>query len=147
MHAHQKVVQKEIPSAASQDRYQEELQLGRLPEKTGANVSSLRKAPECPSGDGEVASSPLIPNWCLYLRVCSAAGRAHGAYEPHALWAYRASSVARGENSPKTWKNCRETSERKSWTHSYDDLVDLSIELATERENDTHMDKYLRKHL
>ena len=40
---------------------------------------------------------------------------------------------------PKTWENCRGTSERKSRTQSYDDLVDLFIELA--------MDRYLRKHL
>ena len=52
-----------------------------------------------------------------------------------------------GKTPPKTWENCRETSERKSLTHSYDDLVDLLIELAIERENDSHMDKYLRKHL
>ena len=52
-----------------------------------------------------------------------------------------------GQIPTRTWGNCRETSERKSWTHSYDDLVDLLIELAMERENDSHMDKYLRKHL
>ena len=46
-----------------------------------------------------------------------------------------------------TWENCRETSERKSRTHSYDDLVDLLIELAMERENDSHMDKRMRQHL
>ena len=31
--------------------------------------------------------------------------------------------------------------------HSYDDLVDLLIALAMERENDSHMDRYLQKHL
>ena len=31
--------------------------------------------------------------------------------------------------------------------HSHNDLVDLLIELAMERENDSHMDKYLCKHL
>ena len=41
--------------------------------------------------------------------------------------------------------NCRVTSEKKNRTHSYDDLVDLLIELAMQRENDFH--KYLRKHL
>ena len=39
------------------------------------------------------------------------------------------------------------TSERKSRTHSYDELVDLLIELALERENDSHMEKFLKKHL
>ena len=59
--------------------------------------------------------------------------------EPH-LWLM-------GKVPTRTWENCRETSERKTWTHSYDDLVDLLIELAMERKNDPHMDKYLRKHL
>ena len=63
----------------------------------------------------------------------------YGPTEPH-LWLV-------GKIPPKTWENCKETSERKSRTHSYDELVDLLIELAMERENDTHMDKYLRKHL
>ena len=47
----------------------------------------------------------------------------------------------------RTWDDCRSTSERKSRTHSYDELVDLLIELALERENDSHMDKFLKKHL
>ena len=63
----------------------------------------------------------------------------YGPTEPH-LWLV-------GKIPPKTWENCRETSERKSRTHSYDDLVDLLIELESERENDSHIDKYLRKHL
>ena len=36
---------------------------------------------------------------------------------------------------------------RKSRTHSYDELMDLLIEPAMERENGSDMDKYLRKHL
>ena len=52
-----------------------------------------------------------------------------------------------GRIPTRTWENCRETSERKSRTHSDDDLVDLLIELAMERGNNPHMDKYLRKHL
>ena len=63
----------------------------------------------------------------------------YGPTEPH-LWLV-------GKLPPRTWENCKETSERKSRTHSYDELVDLLIELAMERENDSHMDKYLRKHL
>ena len=47
----------------------------------------------------------------------------------------------------RTWDDCRTTSERKSWTHTYDDLVDLLIELALQRENDSHMEKFLKKHL
>ena len=63
----------------------------------------------------------------------------YGPTEPH-LWLV-------SEIPPRTWKNCKETSERKSRTHSSDEFVDLLIELAMERENDSHMDKYLRKHL
>ena len=63
----------------------------------------------------------------------------YGPMEPH-LWLV-------GKIPPRTWENCKETSERKSRTHSYDELVDLLIELAMQRENDSHMDKYLRKHL
>ena len=57
--------------------------------------------------------------------------------EPH-LWLV-------GKMPPKTWENCKETPERKARTHAYDVLVDLVIELAMERENDSHMDKHLRR--
>ena len=33
----------------------------------------------------------------------------------------------------RTWEDCRTTSERKSRTNTYDDLVDLLIELALQR--------------
>ena len=63
----------------------------------------------------------------------------YGATEPH-LWPM--------SKFPQcTWDYCRSTSERKSRTHSYDELVDLLIELALERENDSHMEKFLKKHL
>ena len=63
----------------------------------------------------------------------------YGPTEPH-LWLV-------GKIPTRPWENCRETSERKFWTYFYDDLVDLLMELATERENDSRGDKYLRKHL
>ena len=34
----------------------------------------------------------------------------------------------------RTWDDCREMSARKARTHSYDDLVDLLIELAMSKE-------------
>ena len=49
----------------------------------------------------------------------------YGLTEPH-LWLV-------GKIPTWTRENCRGTSERKSGTHSYDDLVDLFIELAVER--------------
>ena len=52
----------------------------------------------------------------------------NGATEPH-LWLM-------SKIHSRTWDDCRATSERKSRTHSYDDLVDPLIELALEREND-----------
>ena len=61
----------------------------------------------------------------------------YGATEPH-LWLM--SKIPSG-----IWDDCRATSERKSRTHSYDDLVDSLIELALERENDSHMEKFLKK--
>ena len=63
----------------------------------------------------------------------------YGPTEPH-LWLVEKIFV-------KTWDDCRETSERNSRTYSYDDLVDLMIQLAMAREKDSHMDKYLRRHL
>ena len=63
----------------------------------------------------------------------------YGPTEPH-LWLL-------GRIPTKTWDIYRETSERKARTQSYDELVDLVIELAREREKDSHMDKYLRKNL
>ena len=63
----------------------------------------------------------------------------YGATEPY-LWLM--SKILQ-----RTWDDCRATSERKSGTHSYNELVDLLIELALERDNDPHMDKFLKKHL
>ena len=61
------------------------------------------------------------------------------ATEPH-LWLM-------SKIPQRTWDDCRATSERKSRTHSYEELVDLLIELALERENDSHMEKFFKKHL
>ena len=63
----------------------------------------------------------------------------YGATEPH-LWLM-------SKIPQRTWDDCRPTSERKSRTQSYDELVDLLIELALERQNDSHMEKFLKKHL
>ena len=72
----------------------------------------------------------------LFLRMNVGSYR---AIEPH-LWLM--STIPR-----RTWDDCRSTSERKSRTHSYDELVDLLIELALERENDSQMEKFLKEHL
>ena len=62
-----------------------------------------------------------------------------GATEPH-LWLM---SI----NPTRTREDCPTTSERKSRTQTYDDLVDLLFELGLERENDPQMEKFLKKHL
>ena len=62
-----------------------------------------------------------------------------GATEPHLRLMSKIPS--------RTWDECSTTSGRKSQTQTYDDLVDLLIELALERENDSHMEKFLKKHL
>ena len=63
----------------------------------------------------------------------------YGATEPH-LWLM-------SKSPSRTGNDCRTTSERKSRTHTYDDLVELLIEVALERENDSHMEKFFKKHL
>ena len=55
----------------------------------------------------------------------------YGATEPH-LWLM-------SKIPSRTSDDCRVTCERKSRTHSYNDLVDLLIELALERKNDSQM--------
>ena len=47
----------------------------------------------------------------------------------------------------RTCDDCRSTSERKSLTHTCNNVVDLLIELALERENDSNMEKVLRRPL
>ena len=63
----------------------------------------------------------------------------YGATEPH-LWLMN-------KFPTRTWDDCRTTSEGRSRTHTYDDLVDLLIELALEREIDSHMENILKRHL
>ena len=63
----------------------------------------------------------------------------YGATEPH-FWLM-------SKIPARTCDHCCTTSETKSRTHTYDDLVDMLIKLALERENDSHMEKFLKKHL
>ena len=98
----------------------------------------------------QIEELPMLPEFPFAARiseyVCDLEylfsrmnGGSYGATEPH-LWLM--SMIPQ-----RTWDDCRATSERKSRTHSYDELVDLLIELALERENDSHMEKFLKKHL
>ena len=63
----------------------------------------------------------------------------YGPTEPH-LWLV-------SKIPTRTWDDCPSTSERKSRTPTYDDPVDLLIELALERGNDSHMEEFLKRHL
>ena len=63
-----------------------------------------------------------------------------GSYGPRERHLWLVSNVP-----TRTWDDCRSTSERKSRTNTYDDLVDLLIELALERENDSHMEKFFKR--
>ena len=63
----------------------------------------------------------------------------YGPTEPH-LWLV-------SKIPTRTSDDCRTTSETKSPTHTYDDLVDLLIELALQEENDFNMETILKRHL
>ena len=62
----------------------------------------------------------------------------YGATEPH--------QCLMSKIPTRTLDDSRTTSERKRRTHTYDDLVDLLIDLARERENDSYMEKFLKRH-
>ena len=147
MHAHQKVVQKRIPSAACQDRYQDELQLGRLSEKTGANVSSLQTDLSVPTEIEELPSLAEFPTAARISEFVAQLEELMGRKNPSSYGPTQPLLWLVEQIPTRTWENCREMSERKSRMHSYNDPVDLLIELATERGNASYMDKYLRKHL
>ena len=87
---------------------------------------------------------PTLPKFLTAARIIENAAQlkeligrmkptAYGPTEHH-LWLV-------GRIPPRTRENCWETSERKAQMHSYDDLIDLQIDLATERQNDSRMDK------
>ena len=98
----------------------------------------------------QIEEVPMLPEFPSAARVSEYACNleylfsrmnvgSYGATELH-LWLM--SKIPTG-----TWDDYRATSESKSRTHTYYDLVDLLIELALERENDSHMEKFLKKHL
>ena len=94
------------------------------------------------SGRTEIEELPPLPELRTAARISEfvaqleeVMGRmspsSFGPTEPH-LWLV-------GKIPSRTWDNCREKSKMKARTHPYDDLVDLLIELAMERKNDSHM--------
>ena len=83
----------------------------------------------------EIPSASRISEYVCdleYLFLRTSVG-SYGPMEPH-LWLV-------SKIPTRTWDDCRSTSERKRRTHTYDNLVDLLIELALEWENDSHMEK------
>ena len=97
-------------------------------------IEELPMLPEFPSATG--VSEYVCDLEYLFSRMKVGS---YGATEPH-LWLMSKIPV-------RTWEDCRATSERKGRTHSYNKLVDLLIELALETENDSNMQKFLKKHL
>ena len=96
-------------------------------------IEDLPMLPEFPSAARVSEYVCDLEYLCSRMNVGS-----YGATEPHLSLMSRMPS--------RTWDDCRTTSERKSWTHTYDELVDLLIELALEREDDSHMEKFFKKH-
>ena len=100
----------------------------------GPQIEELPMLPEFPSAAR--VSEYMCDLEYLFSRMNVGS---YGATEPH-LWLM-------SKIPTRTWDDCRTISKRKSWTHTYDDLVDLLIELTLERENDSHMEKFLKRHL
>ena len=86
-----------------------------------------------PSVRTQIEELPMLPDFPSAARVCELVCDleylfsrmnvgSYGATEPHLWLMIRIPS--------RTWDDCRATSERKSRTHWYDDLVDLLIDLA-----------------
>ena len=97
-------------------------------------IEELHMLPEVPSAAR--ASEYVCDLEYLFSRMNVGS---YGGTEPH-LWLM-------SKIPQLTLDDCRATSERKSRTQSYAELVDLLIELALERENDSHMEKFFMKHL
>ena len=103
-----------------------------------------------PSVHTEIEGLPMLPEFPSAARVSEYVCDleylfsrmnmgSYGATEPH-LWLM-------SKIPTRTCDDCRTTSEMKSWTHTYHELVDLLIGLALERENDSHMVKFLKRYL
>ena len=94
----------------------------------------------------QIAVYPMLPEFyfrCASLRICMPPGVSVLTNERGFLWTHRTPPVAREYNS-YTYLGRLPHYQREE--ESYDDLVDLLIELALERENDSHMEKFLKRH-
>ena len=88
----------------------------------------------------EIEEFPALPEFPTAVRVSEFAAQLEelmGRMNPTSSAPTEAHLWLVKKIPPKTWENCRETCERRSRTHTYDHLVDLLIELAMERENDS----------
>ena len=102
------------------------------------------------SGRTQIEELPLLPEFLSAAQVSKYVCDLEylfsqmnpGSYGPTEPYLWLVSTIP-----TRTWDDCRSTSERKSRTHMYDDLVHLLRELALERENDSHMKKVLKRHL
>ena len=97
-------------------------------------IEKLPMLPELPS------AAQICEYVCDPYYMCSrmTAGSS-GPTEPH-LWLV-------GKIPLRMWEDCRSTSERKRRIHTYNDLVDLLIDVAVDREPNSHMENFLKRHL
>ena len=98
----------------------------------------------------QIDELPMLPELPSAARVSEYVCDLEYLFSPMKLGSYGATEPnlrLLSKIPARAWDDCRTTSERKSRTHTYEDLVDLLIELALERENDSHMEKFLKKHL
>ena len=141
------LMQKEIFAKTGEAYCENLFYMGRGSPKTGENFSVYEMDLSVRTQIGELPTLPefsstvRVPEYVcdleyLYSRMNVGS---YGSTGPH-LWLV-------SKIPTRTWDNCRTTSERKSRTHTYNDLVDLLIKLALERENDSHMEKFLKRHL
>ena len=90
----------------------------------------------------QIEELPMLPEFPSAARVSEDVCDLEYLFSPMNLGSYGATEPPLwllSKIPALAWDDCRTTSERKSRTHEYEDLVDLLIELALKRENDSHM--------
>ena len=85
-------------------------------------IGELPLLPEFPSA-AQISQYVCDPEYLLSRMNMGS----HGPTKPH-LWRL-------GKIPLRTWEDCRCTSEKKGRTRTYNDLLDLLIELLLDREN------------
>ena len=95
----------------------------------------------------ELLSLPTFPSAACISKFVAHPEELMGRMNPTAYGSTEPQLQLVGKIFLKSGENCRETSERKPRTQSHDDLIDLVTARAMQREDDSHIDKYMSKHL